>query len=195
MRLPEIIGLAIGLAMDATAVGAAVGAGLRTVTGHHLFRLSFHFGLFQALMPVLGWLAGSEAEQWLAPYDHWIAFFILGAIGGKGLAGAWTEWKSGTMNTDTARWQADPTRGISLIALSLATSLDAFAVGVTFGIIGLNVLFPALIIGIITGSLTLGGMLTGRWLGRRFGLATQVFGGFILILIGVKILVDHLLAG
>ena len=99
------------------------------------------------------------------------------------------------MNTDTARWQADPTRGISLIALSLATSLDAFAVGVTFGIIGLNVLFPALIIGIITGSLTLGGMLTGRWLGRRFGLATQVFGGFILILIGVKILVDHLLAG
>ena len=194
MRLLEIIGLAMGLAMDATAVGAAVGAGLRTVTGHQLFRLSFHFGLFQAMMPVLGWLAGSGAEKWLAPWDHWIAFFILSAVGGKGLNGAWEEWKSGTTNADTVRWQADPTRGVSLVALSLATSLDAFAVGVTFGIIGLDVFFPALIIGVITGTMTLGGMLCGRWLGRRFGLATQVFGGIILVLIGLKILVDHLSA-
>lgn len=195
MQLPEIVGLAIGLAMDATAVGAAVGAGLKTVSGHQLFRLSFHFGLFQALMPVLGWLAGSGAERWLAPYDHWLAFFILGAIGGKALAGAWKDWKSGTAPADTLRRPTDPTRGISLIALSLATSLDAFAVGVTFGIIGLNIFFPALIIGLITGSMTLGGMLTGRWLGRRFGSIAQGFGGLILILIGLKILLDHLYAG
>lgn len=195
MQLLEIVCLAIGLAMDATAVGTAVGAGLKTVSGHQLFRLSFHFGLFQALMPILGWLAGSSTERWLAPYDHWLVFIILGAIGGKALAGTWKDWKSGTAPSDAVRRSVDPTRGISLIALSLATSLDAFAVGVTFGIIGLNVLLPSLIIGLITGTMTLGGMLGGRWLGHRFGLSAHGAGGIILIVIGLKILLDHLYAG
>ncbi|HOQ89487.1 MAG TPA: manganese efflux pump MntP family protein [Candidatus Hydrogenedentes bacterium] len=196
MQLLEITGLAVGLAMDATAVGAVVGAGIKKLSGHHLFRLSFHFGLFQAMMPVLGWLAGAGAEEWLAPYDHWVAFMLLGAIGGKGLTGAWKEWRAGGSSGEKdSRWQTDPTRGWSLVALSLATSLDAFAVGVTFGIIGVNVFFPAIIIGAITGAMTFSSMLFGRWLGRRFGLATQVAGGVILILIGLKILLEHLMAG
>lgn len=177
-----IVFLATGLAMDAMAVAIGVSIKLRTTTPRQLFRLSFHFGLFQAFMPLLGWASGIYAARFIERIDHWVAFFLLAGIGGKAIYEALTE-------TDSLdRPTSDPTRGMSLVSLSLATSLDAFVVGISFAMLAMNIWYAALIIGIITGFLTLAGMLFGGYLGRRFGKIMEIFGGLILIFIGLKAL-------
>jgi putative Mn2+ efflux pump MntP len=181
-----LLGLALALAMDAFAVALGTGTVLSRLTGRHLFRLGFHFGLFQALMPVLGWLAGLTIVQWVEAWDHWIAFTLLAFIGGRMIYEACSE---GEKPDDR-----DPTRGLNLVMLSVATSIDALAVGFSLSVIGVSIWFPALIIGLVAGALTIIGMLVGKRVGDRWGAHVEIIGGLVLISIGTKILFEHLFA-
>ena len=179
-----LTGLALALAMDAFAVALGTGAVLSRLTGRHLFRLGFHFGLFQALMPVIGWLAGLTIIQWVEAWDHWIAFSLLAIIGGRMIYEAFSDEEK----TD----DRDPTKGLSLVLLSIATSIDALAVGFSLSVIGVSIWMPALVIGLVAGVLTIAGMLLGGRIGDRWGSRVEILGGLVLIAIGAKILIEHL---
>ena len=180
-----LLGLALALAMDAFAVALGTGAVLSRLTGRHIFRLAFHFGLFQALMPVIGWLAGQTIVKLVSAWDHWIAFALLALIGVRMIREAFSD--------EERPDDRDPTRGLSLVMLSIATSIDALAVGFSLSVIGVSIWFPAFIIGLVAGALTIIGMLMGRRIGDRWGSRVEILGGFVLIAIGVRILCEHLL--
>ena len=186
MDFLTLLGIAVALAMDAFAVALGTGLKLATLTGRHLFRLGFHFGLFQALMPVIGWLAGLTVQKQVAAWDHWIAFGLLAFVGGKMLKEAFAK-------EDDRADDSDPTRGLSLVLLSVATSIDALAVGFSLSLLGVSIWTPALVIGLVAGVLTVAGMLLGRRAGDHWGPRVEIVGGLILIGIGLKILVEHLM--
>lgn len=186
MDLITLFGMALALAVDAFAVALAAGLALDRLTGRHLFRLGFHFGLFQALMPAVGWTAGLTIQRWISAYDHWAAFGLLAFVGGKMIIEAFREEEEGNSS-------ADPTRGWSLVTLSVATSIDALAVGLTLGMLGVSIWFPALVIGLVAGALTVTGMLLGRRVAAVWGKRMEVFGGLVLFGIGAKILLEHTL--
>ena len=169
--------------MDAFAVSIATGLGLEKVTPRHTFRLAFHFGLFQFLMPIIGWFAGSYLAGNIERYDHWIAFSLLCFVGGKML------WESGQVKEN--RTTADPTRGVMLMTLSLATSIDALAVGLSMAFLGVSVWMPSIVIGVITAILSTVGILFGGRIGNRWSHWAEMAGGVVLILIGLKILLSH----
>lgn len=184
MDAVTLLGLAVALAMDALAVAMATALTLPTMTRRHLFRLGWHFGLFQALMPILGWLAGLTVQRWIAAFDHWIAFGLLAFVGVRMIQEA--------ARAEETTISSDPTRGWSLIVLSVATSIDALAVGLTLAMLDESIWWPALVIGLVAAALTVGGMLLGRRLARHWGGRVEVLGGLILIGIGLKILWEHL---
>lgn len=181
-----LIGIAVALAMDAFAVAIATGLQLRPLQGRQVFRLAFHFGLFQALMPILGWLAGSTVQRHIAAWDHWIALGLLGFIGGKMIY-------ESRRPAEAERALADPTRGWTLIGLSVATSIDALAVGLSLAMLEVSIWFPALVIGVVCAAFTVTGMLIGWRIGRVWSRRVELVGGLVLIAIGVKICVEHLL--
>lgn len=187
-----LAGIAIALAMDAFAVSISISALLKNVQPRQTFRLSFHFGLFQALMPVLGWYTGNFVGQWFLSYDHWIAFVILWAIGGKIMYQTIFEKEEISEQIQEGSKRKDPTRGFSLIMLSVATSIDAYAVGLIFAFIGISIWFPSFWIGITAGFLTLLGMQIGGYVGKKFGKGMEIIGAILLFLIGIKILFDHI---
>jgi len=189
MSFVVIVGIGIGLSMDAFAVAIAVSVALGTLTPRQLFRLSFHFGLFQAMMPIIGWMAGRSVGAWMVQWDHWVAFGLLAFVGGKAIREALREDNDGHLA------EADPTRGLNLVILSIATSIDALAIGLSFALLDVSVVYPCLLIGLITGGLTLLGMRLGSRLGTRFGRRVEILGGLVLIGIGLKILFQHLWAG
>ena len=181
-----IIGLGFGVAMDAFAVAVATGMALSALSARQFFRLSFHFGLFQFLMPVIGWFAGLTVADRIQAYDHWIAFALLSFVGGKML------WEARTTEDETDH-SGDPTRGWTLVTLSIATSLDALAVGLSLSFINVSIWAPAVAIGFITAAMS----ALGMWLGHRFGHLfetwAEIVGGMVLIGIGLKILISHLI--
>ena len=181
-----ILAIAVGLAMDAFSVAVATSVTLKRLTPRHVFRFAFHFGLFQAGMPVLGWLAGRTVVQWVVAWDHWLAFGLLSLVGGKAIYDG--------LHDDPAEEEkpSDPTRGLSLIVLSVATSIDAFAVGLSLAWLGTAIWSTVAIIGVVTAALTTLGMYLGRALGARFGRRMSIVGGLVLVAIGLKILADHL---
>lgn len=183
-----IIGIGIGLSMDAFAVAIAASIALGKLSGRQMFRLSFHFGLFQAFMPIIGWFAGRGVGAWIVQWDHWVAFILLLGIGAKAI------YEALSTNDDEEDEASDPTRGLKLVGLSTATSIDALAVGLSFALLDVNLVFPCICIGLITGSLTLVGMRMGSRLGLRFGSRVEIIGGLVLIGIGLKILIEHLIA-
>ncbi|HOD95211.1 MAG TPA: manganese efflux pump MntP family protein [Candidatus Hydrogenedentes bacterium] len=192
LGLLEIGILGLGLSIDAFAVAMVASTLLVTVNRRQFFRLSFHFGLFQALMPLIGWLAGQTVEKWIHPWDHWVIFLILLAVGGKMSWEAWSSYRNGT--DPLASCSTDPTRGLRLIGLSIATSLDALAVGLTLAVMQVNIFFVVFVIGCITASLTFTGMKLGSRLGLHFGQKVQIFGGFLLAALGMKVLLAHFLS-
>ena len=185
MSLLSLLALAVALALDAFAVSVAVGASLRTVSGRQTFRLAWHFGLFQALMPILGWAAGRTVSGLLGAVDHWIAFGILAVVGARMVAGAFR-------GEEEVR-ESDPTRGLTLLLLSIATSLDALAVGLSLSLLQVSIWWPALVIGVVAAGFTIAGLQAGRLAGAaaRLGRWAEFGGGAVLILIGIKILLDH----
>lgn len=184
----NLLALAVALAMDAFAVAVVAGLTVSPLTKRHIFRLSFHFGLFQGLMPVIGWAAGIAIHKYIAAFDHWIAFGLLAFVGGKML------WEALFGDEETLDISQDPTSGWSLVILSVATSIDALAVGLSLGVMGSTILVPVLVIGIVAAGFTLLGMFLGRQIGRQWGKRVEVLGGIILLGIGVKILLEHLTA-
>lgn len=179
--------VALGLAMDAFAAAIAASIVLRTVSARQVFRLAFHLGLFQALMPVIGWTVGTCVGTVIAAWDHWLAFALLTLVGGKAIYEAFSR-------TDPRAPRDDPTRGFTLVALSIATSLDALAVGASLAFLGVDIWIPSVVIGLVACALTALGMLAGSRLGARFGQRVEIAGGLVLIGIGVKIVVEHSLA-
>lgn len=186
MSILEIIGIAIALSMDAMAVGLASGILLQKVTFRQTFRLAWHFGFFQFMMPVLGWFCGRMIAHWISKCDHWVAFGFLAFVGLKMI------YESCHHDTNETS-PKDPSRGMTMVMLSIATSIDAFAVGLSLSLLNVQIWFPAVVIGIITTTLTALSLHLGGWLGEKskFGQYAELLGGSILIIIGIKILYDH----
>ncbi len=181
-----IIIIAIGLGMDAMSVAVAIGArAAGRLNGRQLFRLSFHFGFFQMVMPLAGWVGGHNLTRLIGGYDHWIAFALLACVGINMIR------ESCQAEEKTPR--GDPTKGFSLIMLSVATSIDALAVGFSFALLNVNIWQAVFVIGFFAAGMTMAGMLFGKMIGAYLGKKVELLGGLILISIGVKILADHLL--
>jgi putative Mn2+ efflux pump MntP len=186
MNTFEFLLIAFSMAMDAFAVCLGVGTTGQADTSRPRFRLAFHFGLFQFLMPLVGWLAGTTIARYIADFDHWIAFGLLAFVGGRMI------WSG--LHPDGHNNRSDPSRGLTMILLSIAVSIDALAIGLSLAMIGVFVWYPAILIGVVTGILSLIGLLIGNRLGRRFGKAMEILGGLVLVGIGLRILLAHLLA-
>ncbi len=180
-----ILLIALGLAMDAFAVCLATGASGKAKGARPTFRLAFHFGLFQFAMPILGWYAGTRIAHLIESSDHWIAFGLLAFVGIRML-------RSGLGAGE--QLPQDPTRGWTLIALSVATSIDALAVGLSLALLQVEIWWPSAVIGVVAAVLSFAGVRLGARLGEIFGRRMELAGGLLLILIGAKILVDHLAA-
>ena len=181
-----ILLIAIGLAMDCFAVSLAVGTAGTAVGVRPTFRLFFHFGIFQAGMTLLGWLAGKTVVTYISSIDHWVAFGLLFFVGVRMIRG-------GIQNASNEPSIPDPSRGLTLVMLSVATSIDALAVGLSLALLSVNVLWAALLIGAVSAGLSLAGLLLGNRLGVRFGKSMEILGGIILIGIGLRVLVTHLI--
>ncbi len=187
MPVITITAIAVALAMDAFAVSTVVSVILGAVTRRQVFRIAFHFGLFQALMPVVGYAAGTSIRGYISAWDHWIAFGLLTAIGVKTVVGSVHQGEG------ERRKPGDPTRGLRLIGLSTAVSVDALAVGLSFAAMGVDIVLPAVITGLVTACLSTIGMFIGSRVGLRFGRGMECLGGVVLIIIGVQILLRHVL--
>ncbi len=187
MSVLNIMFIAVALAMDAFAVSIAVGLKLNQINGRQIFRLSWHFGLFQALMPLLGWSTGCVLLPYIKHYAHWIAFGLLFIVGGNMVREALCAG-----DEDDVR-RSDPTKGLNLVVLSVATSIDALAVGFSLSLLKTPIAFPALIIGLVAGSVTVVGLHIGRTLSRIPTISSwaEIAGGLVLWGIGFNILVDH----
>lgn len=172
--------------MDAFAISIATGINLKTVSFRQRFRLSWHFGLFQALMPVIGWSAGLSIRRYIEHYDHWFAFGLLVFVGAHMIKEAFQDGKS-------EKPIKDYTKGMTLVMLSVATSIDALAVGFSLSLLQISVWMPALIIGIVAGTFTLIGMRIGERIGsaKRLSLYAETIGGVVLIAIGFNVLYEH----
>jgi len=182
-----VLALALGLAMDATAAAAACGVAAPAVRARHYASVAAYFGGFQALMPLLGW----RLAAWLGPviegWDHWIAFVLLSGIGAKMIHGA---WRGGVR----AAGEGDGFGPKVMLGLAVATSIDAFAVGVTLPMIGAPLAASVATIGVTTAMLSVGGLFAGRSFGALLGRRLEALGGLVLIALGGKILVEHLTA-
>ncbi len=187
MDMLVVIGLAIGLSLDALAVSVANGFMINQLKFHHVFRISFFFGLFQAFMPIIGWTAGMQFSSYIQPLDHWVAFGLLAFIGIKMIIE--------TRSLDTGCESKDCTHFPTLIVLSLATSIDALVVGISFAVLNVAILLPILMIGAITFILCVIGIYIGNSIGHLFENKIQLIGGVVLIGIGIKILIEHFIGG
>ncbi len=184
MNFSEICIIAVGLALDAFAVSLGAGAGNKISSLRGAVRLAFHFGLFQFLMPVLGWFMGIKVAPLVSSFDHWIAFLLLSYVGLKMVKEAFS-------NED--EMINDPSKGKTMVALSVATSIDALVVGFSLAMIGVDIWYPSSIIGIITAFLSITGIYLGKSLGDKFGKKMELAGGIVIVGIGLKILIEHLL--
>ncbi len=185
MGFIEMAGIALSLTMDAFSVCVAAGVKIRKPAFRHYFRMAFHFGLFQFMMPIIGYYGGVLLQDYISRYDHWVAFTLLSIIGLKMI------WET-LGHKDEDRNQSDPSRGKTLIMLSIATSIDAAAVGFSFALLKIPILVPSIIIGLVCMSFSALGIFLGRMIGSMIGIWAERLGGVTLIAIGVKILADHL---
>ena len=186
MPLILVLGLAVALAMDCFAVSMGLACGLKGLSWRQAVRMAFFFGSFQFGMPVLGWFAGETAVRFMKNVDHWIAFGLLAAIGGKMLHEAFG------MSEEEKACRPDQIRGGRLVILSVATSIDALAVGLSLGVIKAGILYPASVIGGVCFLMTVVGARLGPVVGRAVGRRAELLGGLILIAIGLRILFEHL---
>ena len=187
MTALEIWLLAVGLAMDCFTVSITSGIIMRRICRRTFFIMAFFFGLFQAVMPLIGWFAASRFSHLIEDYDHWIAFGLLAFLGGRMI-------KESFSGEDKCCF--DPTKLKVVLTLAVATSIDALAVGISFACVGMSsfssILLSIVIIGFTSFILSLAGSLIGVFFGNRFNLRMELWGGLILVAIGVKILIEHL---
>jgi putative Mn2+ efflux pump MntP len=187
MQTFEIAAAAVGLGVDAFSV--CLGIGTRWHGPGQKFRLSWHMGLFQFLMPVIGYYASRSVAGVFEAASQWIAFAVLAGIGGKMLWEAVRSHPGAVAEAETHTRPKDPTRGWSLMALSIATSLDALAVGFAVGIEGKHIFPGSLYIGVVAAGMALAGVMLGKRASKTFGKRAEVFGALLLIALGVYFLV------
>lgn len=188
MGFTELFLIAVGLSMDAFAVSVCKGLGMRNINNKGAFVIALFFGGFQALMPLLGWVLGNGFQKYIVCFDHWIAFSLLSYIGGKMIYEAVGDKESEV----TIPFRLDMKE---LLMLSVATSVDALAVGITLAFLKVNIFFSVLVIGVVTFAISLSGVYIGHRFGSAWEKKAEIFGGIILMLIGVKILIEHLFFG
>lgn len=187
MGIVELLLIAVGLSMDAFAVSICKGLGMKKVNLKVAFALALFFGGFQALMPLIGWALGSQFLWLISPIDHWIAFVPLAVIGGKML------WEA--LHDEEGEDDGKPADKIDLgefFILAVATSIDALAVGISFAALAVDIVPSILIIGVVTFCFTIAGVFVGNFFGSRYEKPASIVGGVVLILIGLKILLEHL---
>jgi putative Mn2+ efflux pump MntP len=186
LPLLEIIGIGLALSMDAFSVAVVNGGIIRDLKFAHAFRIAFSFGLFQAVMPVVGWAAGLVFVDYIERIDHWIAFGLLAVIGGKMI---WESRHTGGECPENWNCLRTPT----LLLLSFATSIDALAVGLSYSILRVQIVVPVVIIGCVTFVVCIAGVYIGKRIGHFFESKLELAGGLILVGIGIKILLEHFL--
>jgi putative Mn2+ efflux pump MntP len=183
MDIFSIILIAIGLSMDSFAVAISNGLTIKNLNKKKALLIAISLAVFQALMPLIGWFAGMSIEKYIEAFDHWIAFGLLLFIGGKMIFEAFIN-KGESIGKEL--------KFITLIGQSIATSIDALAVGISFAILKMEIIIPVIIIGVVTFIFSLLGLQLGSYLGKKLGKYVEIFGGIVLIGIGVKILLEHM---
>jgi len=178
--------VAFALAMDAFAVSIVSGAAYRRLKVKHALRMAVSFGAFQALMPLIGSLAGLTIRDYIADYDHWAAFGLLAAVGGKMIYESF--------KIKPLRKNFNPSNIVVLLLLSVATSIDALAVGITISLLKVSITMAVVIIGLVTFALSYLGVYIGKKVGHFFENKIQAIGGIVLIALGLKILIEHLIS-
>lgn len=186
MSFIELFLLAVGLSMDAFSVSICKGLGMQKVNWRVTLALAVAFGGFQAGMPVIGWALGSQFFHLIEPIDHWIAFGLLAFIGGNMIREAITDDEEDDAGT------VDHIDLGELLMLAIATSIDALTVGIAFASLSVNIWMSVALIGITTFVFSIAGVLIGNQFGMRYQKPSQIAGGIILILIGTKVLLEHL---
>jgi len=183
MDLLSIIIIAIGLSMDSLAVSISNGLSIRNLTFSKSLLIALSLAFFQAIMPLIGWFAGNGIDEYIQEIDHWVAFILLAFIGGKMLYDGFQK------NEQTATTKLS---GLTLIGQSIATSIDAFAVGISFAVLDYEITLPVIIIGLVTFTFSMLGLQLGKLFGKKLGKSVEIFGGLVLIGIGIKILIEHI---
>ena len=183
MGVLEIFFIAVGLAMDAFAVSICKGLSMKKADFKKISIIGLYFGVFQAGMPIIGYFLGKGFESFVVQIDHWIAFILLLFIGANMIREALSKKEEETSDDISFK---------TMIILSIATSIDALAVGITFAFLNVSMMFAAIIIGIITFVLSVIGVLIGNKFGNKYEKRAELFGGTVLILMGIKILLEHL---
>lgn len=180
------LAIAFALAIDAFAVSVASGISLINVSKRQTFRLSFHFGLFQSLMTFLGWFGGVSVKPLIEDFDHWLAFCLLLFVGTKMIIDA-------IKKNEEETFTKDPTKGLTMVILSIATSIDALAVGLSFSMLKMSVTLPIILIGIVATLMTIFGLFIGKTIGqtKTVGKYAQILGALVLYGIGLKVLFEH----
>lgn len=181
----SIIIIAFSLAADSFAVSIGSGAAIKKMRLRHALRIAAFFSVFQGVMPLIGWKLGIYARGYMEAFDHWCAFIILTFIGGKMI------YESRQLKDDTK--ESDPLNLYILFSLAIATSIDAFAVGITFSFLEIYIIIPVVIIGLVTFIMSFAGAYIGNSFGHLFEDKIELAGGIVLIGIGTKILVEHTL--
>ena len=184
----ELFLLGVGLSMDAFAVSVCKGLGMRKLNKKQALIIGLYFGGFQALMPFVGWLLGSQFQKYITSIDHWIAFILLGFIGGKMMIEAVREWNE----EEVVDVMDAPIDHKNMLVLAVATSIDALTVGITFAFLGTPIVEAITIIGITTMVISIAGVVAGNFFGSRYKSKAEFIGGLILVLLGLKILLEHL---
>ncbi|MDD4819262.1 MAG: manganese efflux pump MntP family protein [Flavobacteriales bacterium] len=194
MSAVEIFILAIGLSMDSFAVSVSSGAVMKSMRWKKVLKIAFFLSAFQALMPLLGWALGEGFSRFISQWDHWIAFALLLFLGGKMLFESIFSKQEGTECTDKCEHNTKccPWKTRTLIGMSIATSIDAAAVGVSFSFLNMGITTPTIIIFFTTAFFSLIGMLIGTRFGARYHKGAEMLGGIILMAIGAKILIEHI---
>lgn len=184
----ELFLLGVGLSMDAFAVSVCKGLGMRKLNKKQALIIGLYFGGFQALMPFVGWLLGSQFQKYITSIDHWIAFILLGFIGGKMMIEAVREWNE----EEVVDVMDAPIDHKNMLVLAVATSIDALTVGITFAFLGTPIVEAITIIGITTMVISIAGVVVGNFFGSRYKSKAEFIGGLILVPLGLKILLEHL---
>lgn len=185
MNFFELIIIAVGVSMDAFAVSICKGLSVQKLRPRYMLSAALWFGGFQALMPLVGYFVGSSFADKVSSIDHWIAFALLGFIGGKMLKDAFEKDDESNYNPDFSFR--------TMLLLAIATSIDALAVGVSFAFLKVDIWTSILVIGLMTGAFSAVGVRLGNVFGARYKSKAEVVGGLILIAIGVKILIEHII--
>ena len=183
----ELFLLGVGLSMD-FAVSVCKGLGMKKLNKKQALIIGLYFGGFQALMPFVGWLLGSQFQKYITSIDHWIAFILLGFIGGKMMIEAVREWNE----EEVVDVMDAPIDHKNMLVLAVATSIDALTVGITFAFLGTPIVEAITIIGITTMVISIAGVVVGNFFGSRYKSKAEFIGGLILVLLGLKILLEHL---